>query len=199
MDPAHTSQPQNHFERIERALQQHEVQMAATSSEARQVAAAQEQAISSLAAQVQQLMQALSQTLTPAPSPAATALAPSRMVSEPRVGTPEHYASEPEGFNPFLMNCSILFALQPLTFSTVKAKVAYGISHLTGRARLWGTAEWERCTNACSSFLTFAAELRKVFGMGIASYTSAQGLLKMHQGNQTGRLRHQFPYQSPAE
>ncbi|KAF7645927.1 hypothetical protein LDENG_00196160 [Lucifuga dentata] len=73
-------------------------------------------------------MQALSQTLTPAPSPAATALAPSRIVSEPQLGTPERYDGEPEWCNPFLTNCSILFALQPLTFSTKEAEVAYTIS-----------------------------------------------------------------------
>ncbi|KAF7640568.1 hypothetical protein LDENG_00034540, partial [Lucifuga dentata] len=39
--------------------------------------------------------------------------------------------------------------------------------------------------SACSSFQAFATELRKVFGMGISSYNSALGLLKMHQGNQT--------------
>ncbi|KAF7641064.1 hypothetical protein LDENG_00296660 [Lucifuga dentata] len=107
------------------------------------------------------------------------------MASEPRVGTPERYAGEPEGCNPFLTNCSILFALQPLTFSTEEAKVAYAISHLTGRARMWGTAEWDRHTSACSSFQAFSAELRKVFGMGISNYDSTLGLLKIHQGEQT--------------
>ncbi|KAF7640638.1 hypothetical protein LDENG_00027510, partial [Lucifuga dentata] len=50
---------------------------------------------------------------------------------------------------------------------------------------MWGTAEWDRRTSACSSFQAFSAELRKVFGMGISSYDTAQGLLKMHQGEQT--------------
>ncbi|KAF7641874.1 hypothetical protein LDENG_00269710 [Lucifuga dentata] len=189
MDPAHTPSPQDCFERIEIALQQHEEQMVAASSESRRAAAAHEQAITALATQVQQLTQTLSQTLAPvqsvAPSPAATPLTPSRVVSEPQVGSPERYASEPEGCNPFLTNCSILFALQPLTFSTKEAKVAYAISHLTRRARLWGTAEWDRHTSACSSFQAFAAELCKVFGMGISNYDSALGLLKMHQGDQT--------------
>ncbi|KAF7644122.1 hypothetical protein LDENG_00227410 [Lucifuga dentata] len=183
MDPAHTSPPQNRFEQIERALQQHEEQMAAASSESRRAAAAHEQATTALAAQVQQLTQTLSQTLalvqSAAPSPAASALAPSRVLSEPHVGTPERYTGELEGCDPFLTNCSILFALQPLTFATEEAKVAYAISHL------WGTAKWDRQTSTCSSFQAFAAELRKVFGMEVSSYDSAQGLLKMHQGNQT--------------
>lgn len=83
---------------------------------------------------------------------------------EPRVGTPERYAGDPEGCNPFISNCSIVFALQSYTFAQEAARVAFTINHLPGRARLWGTAEWERRTPACSSFQTFAAELRKVFG-----------------------------------
>ncbi|KAF7640930.1 hypothetical protein LDENG_00004630, partial [Lucifuga dentata] len=148
MDPAHTPSPEDRFEQIERALQQHEERMVAVSSESRRAAAAREQALAALATQVQQLTQTLSQTLAPVqsatPSPSPTLPTPSRVESEPRVGTPERYAGEPEGCNPFLTNCSILFALQPLTFSTEEAKMVYAISHLTGRARLWGTAEWDR-------------------------------------------------------
>ncbi|KAF7642719.1 hypothetical protein LDENG_00252480 [Lucifuga dentata] len=155
MDPAHTPSPEDRFEQIERALQQHEERMVAVSSESRSAAAAREQALTALATQVQQLTQTLSQTLAPVqsetPSPAPTLPTPSR----------------------------------PLTFSTEEAKVAYAISHLTRRARLWGTAEWDRHTSTCSSFLDFAAELCKVFDMGISNYDSALELLKMHQGDQT--------------
>lgn len=55
---------------------------------------------------------------------------------EPRVGVPERYDG-------FLTNCSLLFSLQPRTFNTEAARVAFTITHLTGQARLWGTAEWE--------------------------------------------------------
>lgn len=86
--------------------------------------------------------------------------------SEPRIGPPERYAGDPERCNPFLTNCSIYFSLQPLTFATEKARVAFSVNHLTGRARLWGTAEWEKRTPACASFGAFASELCKVFGLG---------------------------------
>jgi len=71
------------------------------------------------------------------------------------VGVPERDAGDPEGCNPFITNCSILFALQPHTFASEEAKVAFTINNLTGRARLWGTAEWERHTPACFSFNSF--------------------------------------------
>ncbi|KAK0134635.1 Retrotransposon-derived protein PEG10 [Merluccius polli] len=49
----------------------------------------------------------------------------------------------------------------PYTFATEEFKVAFTINNLTGHARLWGTAEWERHTPACSSFNAFTTELCK--------------------------------------
>lgn len=41
--------------------------------------------------------------------------------------------------------------------------MAFAVNHLTGRARVCGTAKWEKQTSACSSFDTFSQELQKVF------------------------------------
>ncbi|TWW59253.1 Retrotransposon-derived protein PEG10 [Takifugu flavidus] len=48
----------------------------------------------------------------------------------------------------------------PYTFASV-VRDTFTINHLTGRARLCRTAEWERGMPACSSFQAFSAELRK--------------------------------------
>ena len=140
-----------------------------------------------LASQVQQLAAAFAQAVPlplepvqPPPAPSASAFA-----SEPRVGVPERYAGDGEGCRPFLTNCSILFALQPHTFASEDARVAFTVNHLTGRARLWGTAEWERRTPACSSFQTFAAELRKVFGEASRGPDASGGLLGLNQGSRS--------------
>jgi len=63
--------------------------------------------------------------------------------------------------------------------------VAFAINHLTGRARLWGTAEWERQTPVCTSFQAFAAELRRVFGMGAFEGDAARGLMTLCNGDLT--------------
>lgn len=162
--------------------------MASLASEAKQSAATQELNLSSLVSQMQQLTAAVAQ-LAPAntyPEPArvVSPLPSPRQMTEPRIGPPERYAGEPEGCNPFLTNCSIYFSLQPLTFATEEAKVAFTVNQLTGRARLWGTAEWEKKTPACASFQSFSTELRKVFGQGALS-TDAGGLLSLHQGRQS--------------
>ena len=73
------------------------------------------------------------------------------------MGIPERYDGDPTTCNAFLCHCSIIFALQPLTFPSEEARVAYTILH----HRLWGTAEWQRGTPTCRSFQTFADELEE--------------------------------------
>ncbi len=63
--------------------------------------------------------------------------------------------------------------------------MAYVISNLTGRALLWGTAEWERQTPACASFQAFSEELCKVFRLGASGPNAAHDLISIHQGNQS--------------
>eukprot|EP00064_Thunnus_orientalis_P011665 superscaffoldBa00001704_g11696 len=124
--------------------------MTAAATEAKQAAAAHEQVLTMLAGQLQQLSALLTQAPQAAgaaspPAPPATASAPAPAplppmdAPEPRVGIPEHYEGDQETCGPFLTNCSLLFALQPHTFTTEGANVAFVINHLTGRARLWGT------------------------------------------------------------
>ncbi|TWW62374.1 hypothetical protein D4764_04G0010210 [Takifugu flavidus] len=106
-----------------------------------------------------------------------------RTAPEPRVGTPERYSGDPEGCNPFLTNCSFLFALQPYTFASEAARVAFTINHLTGRECLWGTAEWERGTPASSSFQAFSAELCKVFVAVSLGLDATGELMSLKQGS----------------
>ena len=121
-----------------------------------------------------------------APSPAVTPPAPASpplvQPREPRVGI-QRYEGDPEGCS--LTNCSILFALQPCTFATEEARVAYAITHLTGRAHLWGTAERERRTPACSSFQVFASEIQRVFGVPSRGPDHHDSLFGLRQGGRT--------------
>lgn len=192
MDPAHPDSPTSRLERVEAALLLIQAQVASVSAEARNATATLDQGLASLAVQIQTLATALTQLAVPAPPSAPAPMAvplpatsPPAPAAEPRVGTPERYAGEPEGCNPFLTNCSIIFALQPYTFASEKTRVAFTVNHLTGRARLWGTAEWERQTPACTSFQAFSTELKRVFGMGAFEGDAAQGLMSLIQGNRS--------------
>ncbi|KAG5271174.1 hypothetical protein AALO_G00176750 [Alosa alosa] len=79
---------------------------------------------------------------------------------EPRIGNPERF-SGPTPTQGVPGELRVQFTLQPRTFATEGARVGYVITHLTGRARLWGTAEFERQTPACATFNLFAEEMLK--------------------------------------
>ena len=178
MDPAHSTPPRNRLENIEQALQQQDARFTGLEEVVRQVLA-----------QLGNLTAAHTQAAAAAPSPAVTTPAPASpplgQLREPPVGIQERYEGDPEGCSPFLTNCSILFALQPYTFATEEARVAYAITHLTGRARLWGTAEWEGRTPACSSFQVFASELQRVFGVPSRGPDHHDSLFGLRQGGRT--------------
>uniref|UniRef100_A0A674PID6 DUF4939 domain-containing protein n=1 Tax=Takifugu rubripes TaxID=31033 RepID=A0A674PID6_TAKRU len=135
-------------------------------------------------AELSYLLNRLSARLDPTAPPASSvpASAPVILQQDPE---PERYKGNPESCDAFVVNCSLLFSLQPRTFATEAAKVAYTITHLTGRAWLWGTAEWERQSEACSTFSAFAAELRKVFGQGNSRSSAGHRLLALRQGERS--------------
>lgn len=122
----------------------------------------------------------------PAPElPAQVTAATSAGAPEPKIGHPERFNGDPSQVRPFLTSCRLQFDLQPRTFATEGAKVGYAITHLTGRARLWGTAEFDRRTLACTTFDLFAEEMTKVFDLGSSTEEAAQALLSIRQGRRT--------------
>lgn len=60
--------------------------------------------------------------------------------------------------------------------------MAFAVNHLTGRAHLWGTVEWEK-TPACSSFDTFSQGFKRVFGLARAEPCASCLLMGRRQGN----------------
>ena len=70
------------------------------------------------------------------------------------MGAPDRFAGNPASCGAFITNCSLIFSLQPHTFTTEAAKVAYAITHLTERARLWGAEEWERAQSVWAGLLS---------------------------------------------
>lgn len=130
--------------------------------------------------QLAQVLEAL--TIFRAPSTASPQPAPRPSNPEPKIGDLERFNGDPDQVRPFLTNCKLLFSLQPRTFALEEAKVGFAITHLTGRARLWGAAEFEQQTPACA---TFEAEMKKVFDLGSTTADASQELLTIRQGNRT--------------
>lgn len=134
------------MESIEHTLHCHEELITASASHLSQATDAQTKALAALADQLQRLELPGPPPAPSSPHAAAFTIAPllAPDTPEPRVGKPKSCGGEPEICGPFNMNCTLIFALQPRTFTTELAKVTLTINHLTGRAWLWGTAEWER-------------------------------------------------------
>ena len=84
-------------------------------------------------------------------------------VREPRLPAPERYDGSPGECRSFLTQCQLIFNLQPLTFPTDVAWVAYIITRLTGRARKWGTAAWSADLSCLRTSERFMAEMHRVF------------------------------------
>lgn len=89
------------------------------------------------------------------------ALIPARPGGSPdaQVGISKHYVGGPEGCNPFLYKCSILFALQTHTFASEEARVVFNSKHLSGISSSMGNCCVGARTLVCYSFQTFTVEL----------------------------------------
>ena len=134
---------------------------------------------------MQDLLGRLAQPGVAAPTP-TTASAP---------GTPTHvggamcklappipYTGEPGLCKTFLIDCSIHFELLLHAFPTERSKVAFMISHLTGRAKAWASAEWGRGASLCDTLAGFQGALVKTFDPVSSSRERAQELSHLKQG-----------------
>ena len=86
--------------------------------------------------------------------------------------------------DPFWCN-ALAFEFQPSAFPTERSRVEYIISLLTGRARDWGTAEWERNSPTCATVDSFSTGFRKIFDHVTPGREAARGLLRLTQGDRT--------------
>lgn len=107
---------------------------------------------------------------------------PSEPAREPKLTPPELFSGDPDQCRPFLTQCEIHFQLQPSCFPSERSKVAYMISLLSGKAKRWGTAEWQRDSPCCYVFQTFARELCRVFDPVLPEREAARRLFAITQG-----------------
>ncbi|KAI5099164.1 hypothetical protein C0J45_11303, partial [Silurus meridionalis] len=116
----------------------------------------------------------------------------------PRCGvhlpTPERFAGQPGECHPFLLSCEITFQLQASSFPDELTKVAYVISLLSGKAKRWATAEWERRSSVCASYRAFSEELRKIFDSATPRQDAARSLFQTIQdGRSVAEYATDFP------
>ena len=115
------------------------------------------------------------------PSPPANPTAPASR--EPRLPPPERYDGDPGTCRSFLSQCSLIFELQPSTFPTERARIAYLVTLMSGKARAWATAIWEQQSHICHCYEDFTAEMRQVFDSPVSGREAARTLLRLRQGS----------------
>uniref|UniRef100_A0A3P8RK92 CCHC-type domain-containing protein n=1 Tax=Amphiprion percula TaxID=161767 RepID=A0A3P8RK92_AMPPE len=118
------------------------------------------------------------------PGPAGTSQGPP-VTHEPFVPTPEHYGGDQGSCQAFLMQTSLVFELQPLTYSTDRSRIAYILSLLTGAARDWGSAVWAAQTAVCHSYVAFVQEMRKVFDHPVRGRDAGGRLFSLRQASRS--------------
>ncbi|KAM3619957.1 uncharacterized protein V6R79_016353 [Siganus canaliculatus] len=145
-----------------------------------------------LSVQVRDLLDHLRQTSSPSVAPQTQAAAPGPPApvspapytgSGIKLASPERYSGDPGQCKAFLTDCDIHFEHSPQAFPTDRSRVAFMVSHLTGRARAWATAEWARDSPLCASVTDFRAALRRVFDPVSTDREKARELSRLRQGN----------------
>uniref|UniRef100_A0A671NDG5 DUF4939 domain-containing protein n=1 Tax=Sinocyclocheilus anshuiensis TaxID=1608454 RepID=A0A671NDG5_9TELE len=83
---------------------------------------------------LEELVNALRTTLTPAPTPQTASVSPMAM--------PPSYVGDAAECGSFLLQVPLYIEMQPQKFTTERTKVAFLISLLSGRALPWAKAIW---------------------------------------------------------
>lgn len=95
----------------------------------------------------------------------------------------EKFSGDSEYCRFFLSQCELHFELQAEMFQTACSKIAYLISHLTGRAETWATAEWIKRSSICESYPRFWQIFSKIFQTASPGWEAAHSLMSLHQGH----------------
>lgn len=149
--------------------------------------------VSTISEQLQQLTTCLEQLCpaiphTQAPAPTAQPTVPAPPLPVPvlfraNLSPPEKFSGNAPNCRAFLVQCGLHFDLQPDAFPTERSRVAYIITHLTGRAEAWATAEWANNSPVCQSVELFSATLKKIFDHSTPGPEAARTILSLRQGS----------------
>ncbi|KAI2650785.1 Transposon Tf2-9 polyprotein [Labeo rohita] len=112
----------------------------------------------------------------PSEEPPAQSTSSAIIPSSP-MARPAPYAGGAEECNGFLLQCSLVFTMQPSLYPTDQSQIAFITSLLTGPALRWAETIWQQGGPAAYSIRTFTAHFKEVFGQsdGEVSAAAASG------------------------
>lgn len=146
------------------------------------------QLLSELMTSMRQLSDSLRQRPTTSPEEAST---PTPVIHtpqpqfEPRLPPPQRFSGDPETCEGFITQCDLTFKLQPSTFPSDQAKIAYILTLLSGKALAWATAIWNAKSPCCTNYSAFVKELRRVFNHPLSGREASKHLLTLCQGGKS--------------
>ncbi len=96
---------------------------------------------------------------------------------------PTSFSGEAVSCNGFLLQCSLYFELQSHQFTTERAKVAFIISLLNGRALQWAKALWSSHSPKINSLEDFVEHFREVFSQPTTEISVHDELFQLRQAD----------------
>ncbi|KAL0159647.1 hypothetical protein M9458_043372, partial [Cirrhinus mrigala] len=91
------------------------------------------------------------------------------------------YSGRAEECNRFLLQCSLVFTMQPALYPTDQSQIAFIISLLTGLALQWAETLWLQDGPATRSIRAFTAHFKEVFGQSDSDITAGAQLYHLKQ------------------
>ncbi len=113
---------------------------------------------------------------TPDPLPPVTSSASACPMAKPVT-----YSGEADACSGFLLQCSLYFEMQPHQFISDRAKIAFIISLLSGRALQWAESIWNSRSPVVRSLNTFVDHFREVFGTSTSAISVHDELFRLRQ------------------
>ncbi|KAK3531089.1 hypothetical protein QTP70_010364 [Hemibagrus guttatus] len=149
---------------------------------------------------VAELVEALRRVLNPATATSASAAATSAsaaatsasaaaalsppVIASP-VSAPAPFSGSAGDCNGFLLQCSLALEMQPQLYPDDRAKVAFIISRLEGKALRWAEPLWTQHHPAVTSLSSFLEHFREVFGTPAGDSSIGERLCQLRQGSLT--------------
>ncbi|KAK3544517.1 hypothetical protein QTP86_014096 [Hemibagrus guttatus] len=99
-----------------------------------------------------------------APVSSSASASPSPPVIASPMAAPASYSGSAEDCNGFLLQCSLALEMQPHLYPDDRAKVAFIISPLDGKALRWAEPLWTQNNSIVSSLSSFTEHFKEVFG-----------------------------------
>lgn len=115
------------------------------------------------------------------PTPQLAPANPGPLHVETKLTAPQRYDGEPRGCRGFLTQCDLAFELQAITYSSERARIAYVITRLSGRALEWATPVWAKQGPVCATYRAFKTEMLLVFDQTTTGPDAARLLMTIRQ------------------